>query len=156
MAGRGAFKTNLAGSGGTPETDQAEGSILEFTPRAIETTAGKPVTWTFIGDHTISFKVPPYAPIFKFDEKGQLGFNESLDRPKGGWPGAPERDYNGEGPPPPPVSVDAGKWDGSGGLKSSGTGWDTGDTYTVTFTKKGTYPYACLIHPGMIGKVVVK
>ena len=25
--------------------------------------------------------------------------------------------------------------------------------YSVTFTKKDTYPYACIVHPGMIGKV---
>ena len=41
-------------------------------------------------------------------------------------------------------------------MKSSGIGFNTGDTYSVTFTKRGTYAFACLIHPGMIGKVVVK
>jgi hypothetical protein len=94
--------------------------------------------------------------LFKFDKKGDLVFNEGLDKAAGGWPGAPESDYHGEGPPPLPVSVDAGNFDGAGGLKSSGTGWNNGDKYRVTFTKAGTYPYACLIHPGMIGKVVVK
>ncbi len=29
-------------------------------------------------------------------------------------------------------------------------------TYTVRFTKKGTYRYECTIHPGMYGTVVVK
>ncbi len=29
-------------------------------------------------------------------------------------------------------------------------------TYTVKFTKAGTYKYACLIHPGMVGVIVVK
>ncbi len=154
LAGNGLFKGNLAGSG-NDATEQLEGAILEFTPRTINTAAGKPVTWTFIGDHTLTFNVPPYTPIFKFDKKGVFGFNESLDKSKGGWPGAPESDQHGEGPPPPPVHVDAGTWDGTGGIHSSGTGWNTGDTYTVTFSKKGTYPYACLIHPGMIGKVVV-
>lgn len=121
----------------------------------INATAGKPVTWTFIGNHTLSFNVPPYTPIFKFDKKGVFGFNGSLDKAQGGWPGSPAAN-NREGPPPPPVAVDAGSWDGSGGLHSTGTGWNDGDTYTITFSKKGTYPYACLIHPGMIGKVVVK
>ena len=54
------------------------------------------------------------------------------------------------------MHLEAGKWDGSGGLHSSGADFHDGDTYAVTFTKSGTYPYACLIHPGMIGKVVVK
>jgi plastocyanin len=30
-----------------------------------------------------------------------------------------------------------------------------GDTFTLTFTKAGTYPYACAVHPQMIGQVVV-
>ncbi|HVU62149.1 MAG TPA: cupredoxin domain-containing protein [Mycobacteriales bacterium] len=30
-----------------------------------------------------------------------------------------------------------------------------GQTYTVTFTKPGTYPYTCTIHPYMHGTVVV-
>ena len=154
LEGNGQYKGNLAGSG-DDSTEQLEGGILEFTPRTINTPANKPVTWTFIGDHTITFNVPPYTPIFKFDKKGVFGFNQSLDKSKGGWPGAPESDYHGDGPPPPPVHVDAGTWDGAGGIHSSGTGWNNGDTYTVTFSKKGTYPYACLIHPGMIGKVVV-
>ena len=30
------------------------------------------------------------------------------------------------------------------------------DIYKVKFTKAGTYPYRCIIHPGMSGVVVVK
>lgn len=30
------------------------------------------------------------------------------------------------------------------------------NTYTLTFTKAGTFPYLCLIHPGMAGTVVVQ
>lgn len=37
---------------------------------------------------------------------------------------------------------------GSGGL-------DTGDSYSYTFTKPGTYSYYCTLHPFMKGKVVV-
>jgi len=29
-------------------------------------------------------------------------------------------------------------------------------TYRVRFTKAGTYRYICTIHPGMLGKVVVR
>ncbi|HEX2667565.1 MAG TPA: plastocyanin/azurin family copper-binding protein [Gammaproteobacteria bacterium] len=32
---------------------------------------------------------------------------------------------------------------------------DTGDTYSYTFTKPGTYSYYCTLHPFMKGKVVV-
>lgn len=158
-AGEGAFPLPLAGSG-DETTEQYEAGINEFTPRTINAKVGEKVTWTFIGDHTISFNVPAYTPLFVFGKDGVFGFNEGLDKAKE-WPGAPEREEP-DGPPPadyvppPPASVDAGEWDGSGGLHSSGTGWETGDRYSVTFTKAGTYPYACLIHPGQIGKVVVK
>ena len=37
---------------------------------------------------------------------------------------------------------------GSGGL-------DTGDSYSYTFTKAGTYSYYCTLHPFMKAKVVV-
>ena len=158
-AGQGEFDLPLAGSGGENVTGM--GSVVEFTPRTINAKVGEKVTWTFVEDHSITFNVPPYTPLFVFDKRRFLEFNEELDKPAGGWPGPPERpEQDGppdpNTPPPEPVSVDAGEWDGSGGIRSSGTGWETGDKYSVTFTKAGTYPYACLIHPGQIGKVVVK
>lgn len=152
-AGKGAFPLPLAGSGDESVLG-IEGIVNEFTPRTIEAKVGEKVTWTFIGNHTISFNVPPYTPLFVF-EKGVFKFNESLDKPAGGWPGVPEGRFESE-EEPKPVSLDAGEFDGSGGLKSSGVDTIDGDKYSVTFTKAGTYPYACLIHPGMIGKVVVK
>ena len=33
---------------------------------------------------------------------------------------------------------------------------DSGDSFSFTFEKPGTYPYFCSIHPHMTGKVVVK
>ena len=33
---------------------------------------------------------------------------------------------------------------------------DTDQKYSYTFTKAGTYPYYCSIHPKMVGKVVVQ
>ena len=157
VAGKGQYKGNLAGSG-DKSTENVEGFVSEFTPAQINATVGQKVTWTFIGDHTITFNVPPYTPLLMLDKKGNLILNQGLDKAKGGWPGAP-RDHSansGNGPPPPAIHLDAGNFDGTGGVHSSGTGFNTGDTYSVTFTKAGTYPYACLIHPGMIGKVVVK
>jgi plastocyanin len=155
LAGKGQHKGNLAGSGGDA-TENIHAFVDEFTPRTINTKVGEKVTWTFISNHTISFNVPAYTPLFTFDKKGDLTPNGGLDKAKGGWPGPPPGHDNFEDEPPPPIHLDAGNFDGSGGLKSSGTGFNTGDTYSVTFTKAGTYPYACLIHPGMIGKVIVK
>ena len=33
---------------------------------------------------------------------------------------------------------------------------DTGETFTLTPTKPGTYPYFCSVHPHMTGKLVVE
>jgi plastocyanin len=33
---------------------------------------------------------------------------------------------------------------------------DTDEKFTYTFTKAGTYPYFCSVHPKMTGKVVVQ
>ena len=33
---------------------------------------------------------------------------------------------------------------------------DTDETFSYTFTKSGTYPYFCSVHPKMTGKVVVQ
>ncbi len=33
---------------------------------------------------------------------------------------------------------------------------DTDEKYSFTFTKAGTYPYFCGIHPKMVGKIVVE
>ena len=35
-------------------------------------------------------------------------------------------------------------------------GLDTDEKFSYTFTKAGTYPYYCTIHPKMTGKVVVQ
>ncbi|MEY2418201.1 MAG: hypothetical protein QOG90_881 [Actinomycetota bacterium] len=153
-SGHAAFNGNLAGSG-DPSLQAAQAEVNEFTPRVIKTRVGKKVTWTFVGNHSISFNVPPFAPLYKVLKNGDIIANDELDKARGGWPGAPP----GHRPYPSVtdslVQLDAGNFDGSGGLKSSGIGFNTGDTYSVTFTKRGTYAYACLIHPGMIGKVVV-
>ena len=35
-------------------------------------------------------------------------------------------------------------------------GLDTDDSYSHQFTKPGTYPYFCSLHPLMVGKVIVR
>jgi plastocyanin len=48
-------------------------------------------------------------------------------------------------------SADALDFGGTFGLNS----FSPGATYSFTFTKVGTFPYACTIHAGMTGKIEV-
>ncbi len=154
QAGEAEIKGNLVGSG-DESLRGVKGQVNEFTPRTVRAKVNEPVKWSFIGGHTVSFNVPPYFPLYDVKKSGKVAENPKAYAPSGGWPGRPEPTSEDGGPPVPRADVDAGKFDGSGGLKSSGADWQNGDTYTITFTKPGTYPMACLIHPGMIGKVVV-
>lgn len=62
--------------------------------------------------------------------------------------------------PPSPFSPQAQQ--PSGGNSYNGTGFVNsgiiapGSSYTLTFTKAGTYQYNCLLHPGMMATVVVQ
>ncbi len=71
--------------------------------------------------------------------------------------GAPHTVTFGQEPPPPALfgpSGDPTKY--AGGDLNSGI-IPPGGSYTVTFTKAGTFPYVCALHDfmGMVGKVVV-
>jgi len=44
----------------------------------------------------------------------------------------------------------------AGALFTSSKALDSGDTYTVTFSKPGTYAYYCSIHPMMVGTIIVQ
>ncbi|MDQ1402719.1 MAG: hypothetical protein QOG03_1035, partial [Actinomycetota bacterium] len=149
-AGNGPIKGNLAGAG-----DQSLGtvSINEFFPKAISSKVNQKVMWTMVGHHTISFNAPKYFPIATFAKDGTVVVNEKLDQPAGWTIEAVPGSENG--PPPPSRTVDVGPWDGRG-FHSTGTVLNDGDKFSLTFTKPGTYLYACLIHPPMVGKLVVK
>lgn len=55
-----------------------------------------------------------------------------------------------------PQEIDAGSWDGSGFWSSGTVAGDPYLKYSITFTRPGTYEYACLIHPKMVGTITVK
>ena len=109
--------------------------------------AGRAITWTFVGRHTVSFNVPGYLPVFAVARDGTVRLDPRVHEPVGWRIPAVEADS-------PPRLVDAGEWDGDG-FVSTGLDWRTGDRFRVTFTRPGTYLLACLIHPAMIGRVVV-
>jgi plastocyanin len=131
--------------------EQVHGLLNEFIPRTIDVGVGEPVTWRMFGPHSISFDVPEYFPIVEFLDDGTVRFNEQLEPPAGGAPEVPDdRD------PAEPLVVDGGTYEGSG-FWSSGVLWsDAYVEYTLRFSEPGTYRYACLIHPPMVGDIRVR
>jgi plastocyanin len=133
-------------------SSEAHGSINEFVPDTIETEVGDPVTWKVMGsDHSISFDVPEYFPIIRFAENGEVSLNPRIQPPSGGSPDIPEREGEGEGI----LEVDGGTYDGDGFFSSGLFGGEPYATYTLRFSEPGTYKYACLLHPPMVGTVEV-
>jgi plastocyanin len=136
---------------------QAEQSVLanEFLPKTIHAKIGEKVTWAFFGIHTVSFDVPRYFPLLIIQKDGTVKLDDRAGLTRGsGFPDTlPDNAPN-------PFIVDGGSWNGSG-FRSSGFPPDTNGpndvtAYSLTFTKAGTYQYACLIHPKMVGTVIVK
>ncbi len=129
--------------------------INEFVPREIRAKVGEPITWTMLGsDHTISFDVPKYFPILEFGTPEGVRLNPRLAKPAGGAPSLPDdtverSDSDG------PLTVDGGTYDGTGFWSSGLFGGEPFVKYRVRISKPGTYAYACLIHPPMIGRIVV-
>lgn len=145
------FEKPLAGF--AAEDPWVHGFGSEFVPKDMTVKAGEKVTWSFVGGHTVSFEVPPYFSQMEIEEDGTVVFNPDALRPVNSpEPPAPP-EGGGDGPPPPPPVVDAGEWNGDD-FTSSGVMFE--GTWSVTFTEPGTYKYACLIHPRMVGTVTVE
>jgi plastocyanin len=149
------------------EQDQRYGVLSaigdEFLPSTIEAKPNTKVTWTFVGgSHSIAFNVSKYFPVFAVRPGGDVYVDVRGYRATG-FPIPPDQaafDAGTTGPraaaPRDPVNIDGGRFDGSGGLRSTGTFYAAGDTFSLTFTKPGTYAFACVIHPAMVGRVVVR
>lgn len=128
--------TVLAGPWPKPEAVVTQ----TFLPGAIEVAVGDTVKWKFEGFHTVTFLGGQKPPELTIQEGEKTYFNPQIFFPAGG------KTYDGTGyrnsgtPPEDPREYTSGKF-----------------TYTLTFTKAGTYPYLCMIHgPAMSGTVVVK
>jgi plastocyanin len=137
-------------------TAESEGVLAnEFVPRTIHAKVGEKVTWAFIGEHTVSFDVPRYFPLFKIEKDGTVALDPRFD--SGAGPKFP-KDYDQSAGDT--MIVDGGTWKGTGFYSSGLDQIDTGENnvvaYSLAFSKPGTYQYACLIHPKMVGTVVVR
>jgi plastocyanin len=130
-------------------------AINEFVPSEITAKAGAPITWKMMGsDHTISFNVPRYFPIMEFLDGGTVRINPELQPPAGGAVEyAPPEEGPGEDEGPP--RHDGGTFDGEGFWSSGLIGAGPYLEYTMRITKPGTYAYACLLHPPMVGTIKV-
>ena len=64
-------------------------------------------------------------------------------------PGAKITWANRDGEPHTVMSAD-------GGMTFKSPALDTGDSYSFTFDKPGSYKYFCSLHPHMVGTIVVK
>jgi plastocyanin len=131
---------------GAEHVDTAFG--LEFIPKTSTVRVGQKVTWLSVGGHTISFDVPKYFPIFTIRKDGTVERNSKLDPPAGGAPKLPEP-KNGV------LTVDGGTYDGTHFWSSGHMGADKFAVYSLRFSKPGTYKYACLVHPAMVGTLTV-
>jgi plastocyanin len=122
---------------GASAADQAE-QALRFLPGTITIDVGDTVQWKLAAsDHTIYFPAGQKPPdlIISGKTKGQLLWNPAV------MFASPRKTYDGSGPL-------------SGGALVHDPG--APKSYTLTFTKAGTYRYLCMFHPGMEGTVVVQ
>lgn len=138
-------------------------AINEFVPKEMTVKAGEPITWKMMGsEHTISFNVPKYFPIMEFLDDGTVRINPKMYPAAGAAvpyeepddeEGPPEGGAEGEDDGPP--SHDGGTFDGKGFWSSGLIGGQPFLDYTMRISKPGTYAYACLLHPPMIGQIKV-
>ena len=137
--------------------EQVDGLLNEFVPEEITAEVDMPITWLMFGPHSISFDVPEYFPIYDRADDGSIVSNEEIYDAAGGAPPVPEEQLGqvGGGDSLEPLIIDGGTWDGEGFWSSGVLYSDAYVQYTLRISEPGTYRYACLIHPPMVGTVVV-
>jgi plastocyanin len=136
---------DVAAGASTPDSEITFGLVNEFYPKKFTTKVGQKVTWLIFG-HTVSFHVPKYGPQLRVDPKtNEVHLNLKAYNPVG--VDIPEGEPSNKA-----TEADAGNYDGSKYL-SSGAQFNV--LYSITFTKVGTYQYACTIHPRMVGTLTV-
>lgn len=125
--------------------------VTDFGPSDITIPVGGTVTWQVLGPHTIAFNAPADAQSLRLPgADGSVHLSQKAVLPAGG-PGADPAQR------PKPV-IDGGAWNGSGfrssGLVFGGPPPET-TSFRLRFTKAGTYPFICTVHPDMKGTVTV-
>jgi plastocyanin len=119
-----------------------EADILEFNSPNITVNAGDTVTWTNLTDtpHTVTFAAPGQAlpdfiqPIPQTSGPPILELPLAAVLPAGG------------------SSYDGTAFTNSGIISTADS---PTNTFSLKFTKPGTYTYVCLVHGGMMGTITV-
>jgi len=145
----------------TQHSQHGFGSVSEFLPKTIDIKVGETLHWLVVGDlHNVAFDVPPYFPEFTVKKDGTVEWNPQAVGPVAS-PSLGQSPFQGPGSGQLPAEIvpqitDGGNYDGSHFISSGLGGGGPADIgYSLTFTKIGTYKYACLIHPAMVGTVIV-
>lgn len=120
---------------------QGRADVMQFLPQGpVNINVGDTVKWTSVVDtpHTVTFLSGAAAPGLVVPSGGNLAINPAVALPAGG------PTYDGTG------IANSGIMDRSGQVPG-------GSSYSLTFTKPGTYTYICLLHAdqGMAGTIVV-
>ncbi len=147
VVGVAAMARDSASSAATQYTNQVGGgknsvSVEEFRPRVIFVNQGDTVQFVnnYEEIHTVTFLAGKTAPDLIIP---------AADSPKSG---PPKLVFNPQAalpvPQSPSATFDGTAFEGSGILNK-------GDSWTVTFTTLGTFPFLCLVHPGMTGSLEV-
>ena len=155
-------KTKVVVAGGPPPKASQAGSVQfpaaldlnGFFRKVITIHAGDSVKWQFSKRvvHTVTFLAPgdTRPPLEQSDPANPYsGFNDSTGAPM--W-------FNGQPGitiPPDHAFPQGGDTMGARAYHNSGLSAPTFQPYKLKFTKKGSYKYICLVHPGMSGRVKV-
>lgn len=108
-----------------------------FFPHTLTVAVGDTVHWIFDGqwpEHTVTFLSGAQPPAPDVEQGGKSYLNPRVAFPAGG-PTYDGAGFHNSGMPPDPTKP---------------------FSYTLTFTKPGTFAYLCLLHPGHEGTVIVK
>lgn len=152
-------QTNTADNAslGTGDPKIFNGVVAEFGPKSLSIPVGGTVTWHEFAFHSLSFNAADSdVGVFTKAPDGSIAFNLKALGPAG-FNVPPEAFAF---PPPDngkPITIDGGKWDGTG-FRSTGIIGSLPPVFITikqTFTKAGTYQVRCLFHADMKGEIKV-
>ena len=142
---------------GTASQDAPSTVVAEILPKAASIPVGGSVVWTAFAFHTITLGAADSdVGLTNKAPDGTVHLGQKAGTPVGFK--VPSSIFEFPPPDPPkPLTIDLGSYDGSG-FRNTGIFGSIPPgliTFKLRFTKAGTYPVRCLIHPDMEGTVNV-